>query len=76
MTPLKVNDATAPDGERISRTKVTGLILALLGAERLAESMFNFHLLPAGVEEKVGPFVDLIFTVGGFVVILFRGNKG
>lgn len=76
MSPLKVTDPTEPGGERVSRTKVTGLILALIGAWRLAESMFAFHLLPAGVEDKVGPFVDLAFTVGGFVVILFRGKKG
>jgi len=74
MSPMNVTDT---GGEaRISKTKVTGLLLALIGAERLAESMFGFKLLPAGVDEKIGPVVDLIFTVGGFFVIVFRGKKG
>lgn len=74
MSPLKV--ASTSGDERISKTKVTGFLMALLAAERLAESMFAFTLLPIDIEAKVGPFVDLAFMVGGFVVILFRGKKG
>lgn len=76
MSPLKVSDPTEPGGERISKTKVTGFITSVIAAWRLAESMFAFHILPADIESKVGPFVDLAFMVGGFVVILFRGKKG
>ena len=74
MSPFNV--ATANGESRISKTKITGFLMAILAAERLAESMFAFQILPADVEQKIGPVVDLIFTVGGFFVIVFRGNKG
>lgn len=74
MSPLTV--LTNSGSERFSKTKVTGLLMALIAVERLAESMFNFHLLPADVESKVGGVVDLLFTIGGFAVIIFRGKKG
>lgn len=74
MSPLNV---TAPSGVgRISKTKVTGLIMALVAAWRVAESTFGFQILPADVETKIGPVIDLAYMVGGFVVILFRGKKG
>lgn len=74
MSPLNV---TAPSGvERISKTKVTGLIMALVAAWRVAENTFGFQILPADVETKIGPVIDLAYMVGGFVVILFRGKKG
>lgn len=74
MSPLNV---VAVNGEeRISKAKVTGLILGLIGTWRIAESMFAFHLLPPGVEDKVGVVVDVAFTIGGYLVIIFRGKKG
>ena len=74
MSPLNV---TAPSGvDRISKTKVTGLIMALVAAWRVAETTFGFQILPADVETKIGPVIDLAYMVGGFVVILLRGKKG
>jgi len=74
VSPLNV---VAPSGvDRPSKTKITGLIMAIIAAERLAESTFGFHLLPADIESKIGPVVDMAYMIGGFVVILFRGKKG
>ena len=74
MSPLKVVD---PGGEeRFSKTKVTAFIGAVIGAERAAEALFGFHLLPVGIEDRVGPVIDSIWIVLGFLVIKFRGKKG
>jgi len=74
VSPLKVADNTGV--ERVSKTKVTGFIMAVVAAWRVAESTFGFQILPADVESKIGPVIDLAYMVGGFIVILLRGKKG
>lgn len=74
MTPISVaNDS----GEtRVSKTKVTGFLVAILASVRMAESLFGFSVLPADTESKIGPAVDAVFALLGLAAVVFRGKRG
>lgn len=68
-----VNDS----GEtRISKTKVTGFLIAILASVRMAESLFGFSVLPENTESKIGPAVDAVFALLGLAAVVFRGKRG